>query len=212
MPPKWVTDGSFAVVDLETTGIDLETDRIVQVSVVMVDKTEVSGMYTAYVNPERDIPDSASEVHGVYDRHVKDAPVWDDVEPEVVKRIGDRMLMGYNALHFDLPMLRTQSKNSVFDEDLLDVMIWVRKVDRFVKGKGRHKLGKTCERWGVSFEYAHDATADCLATWRLFKAMVRKRTFPETLRQTLDDQEKMARIQEEEHQAYKKKMAAKEAV
>lgn len=117
------------------------------------------------------------------------------------------------ATHFDAPFLRAALRRlgrPVRDTVPVDPLVWVRQIDRFVKGPGRHKLEATCRRWGVELDgAAHDALVDCRATWHLMVALVERNParFPATLAEVLDEQVSMAADQERDFQAFKARAA-----
>ena len=95
----------IAFFDLESTGVDVVKDRIVEISVLKVLPNGEKEVFTKRVNPEMPIPVGSSEIHGIYDFDVLEEKTWKDVAPEVVAFIGDADLAGYNSNRFDIPML-----------------------------------------------------------------------------------------------------------
>lgn len=96
------------VVDTETTGFDpygREQDRIVQVACLPVVDGVPGEPWTSFVQPGRPIPDGASNIHGIKDDTVKNAPAYPDIAPILRERLADHWLAFHNA-HFDVPFLR----------------------------------------------------------------------------------------------------------
>ncbi|HIU55006.1 MAG TPA: 3'-5' exonuclease, partial [Candidatus Gallibacteroides avistercoris] len=91
--------------DLETTGINIVTDRIVEISYlkVNVDGSEVSK--TMRVNPERPIPEEATRVHGISDADVADCPTFKQIARSLANEIEGCDLAGFNSNRFDIPLL-----------------------------------------------------------------------------------------------------------
>jgi DNA polymerase III epsilon subunit family exonuclease len=201
---------SFAIVDIETTGLDIEADRIVQIAVVQIDAGEIAEQWTSLVNPGAPIPAAASEIHGITDERVADAPAFAAVAGEIARLCQGRTLCGYNAAHFDVPFIRQEllrAGRRVGHRVPVYPMVWLKHCERndYVRGKGRHKLAVACERWGVVFDGPqHDALADCRATWRLFRALVEDRAdeFPADFDDLIGDQVAIAREQEREFKAW----------
>ncbi|MBP9161368.1 MAG: 3'-5' exonuclease [Flavobacteriales bacterium] len=95
----------LAVFDLETTGIKVGQDRIVQVAVVRILPDGSREKWQSLVNPEMPIPAEATAVHGISDADVSDAPVLSEVADELLAQMKDCDLCGFNVLRFDLPFL-----------------------------------------------------------------------------------------------------------
>ncbi len=101
-------DRPLTFVDLETTGLDVRTDRIVEVAVVRVEPSGSASTFTTLINPRLSIPPAASRVHGITDNEVADAPAFVDVAGKVWGWLAESDLGGYNLAHFDLPMLQAE--------------------------------------------------------------------------------------------------------
>lgn len=154
--------------DTETTGVVPGADGVVQFGIA---RFSAGGRFVDseswLVNPGRPIPASATEIHGITDEMVRDAPPLAEVLalPRVRELLDGAQPGAYNAT-FDAPMLP-----GLFDRDWpwLDSLTLVRLVDRYAKGKGRHKLATVCARHGIALgEHAHDAGADARAAGELF--------------------------------------------
>ncbi len=154
-------------IDTETTGVRPGADRAVQVALVRFEGGAPVAEFSSLVNPGFSIPLTATEIHGITDADVASSPSLVEVfaHAEVARMLQDAQPAAYNAAfdrHFVPP----------FGEDWtwpwLDSLSIVRKVDRFVRGSGRHKLEVTCERNGIPLPKAHDALADAKAAGLLF--------------------------------------------
>jgi len=96
---------TLVVFDLETTGVWIEKDKIVEIGMVKLSPDGSSESYTKRVNPGISIPANVSRIINIVDEDVKDAPPFKDIAKEVLEFIGDSDLAGFNILRFDLPML-----------------------------------------------------------------------------------------------------------
>ena len=127
-------------------------------------------------------------------------PSFGDIAGEVIDRLEGKITVGYNAVRFDGPFLEEElDRADMFPElTIIDVMVAVRAIDKFVKGKGRHQLATTAKRWGVPLDNAHEAVADCRATWGVFKRLIEERpgVFDRPLDEFLAWQETAARDQQ----------------
>lgn len=91
--------------DLETTGINTGTDRIVEISLLKVHPDGTRESRTMRINPERPIPAESSAIHGIYDKDVADAPTFKSIAADLRDFIGNADLAGYNSNKFDVPIL-----------------------------------------------------------------------------------------------------------
>ncbi|HEU5276802.1 MAG TPA: 3'-5' exonuclease [Xanthobacteraceae bacterium] len=154
-------------IDCETTGTRPGTDRPVQIAIVRFEDCKEVGAFWSLVNPGMPIPAEATAIHGITDEQVAGAPSVADVFalPKVRELLKGAQPAAYNApfdRHFVPP----------FGEDWtwpwLDALSIVRVVDRFVKGKGRHRLELTAQRHGIPLGKAHDALDDARAAGSIF--------------------------------------------
>ena len=144
--------------DLETTGVDTSEDRIVQIAVVKGDEEK-----SILINPERPIPAGASEVHGITDDMVANAPTFRRIAKALLDFLRGTDLAGYNIANFDIPILISEfGRIGIMFPD------WEPKImDGFMLEKllNSHRLEDTYIRYmGKPMENAHDALADVKAT------------------------------------------------
>lgn len=149
--------------DLETTGVRIGKDRIVQIGVVRLDPDGTRTSWQTLVQPGMPIPPEASAVHGITDADVADAPTLDEVAAELLAHFQGADLSGFNLLRFDVPFLT---------EDLLRVGVeWdstrarIVDVQRIYHRMEPRNLGAAVRFYcGREHEGAHDALADVEAT------------------------------------------------
>jgi DNA polymerase III epsilon subunit family exonuclease len=96
--------GRFAVVDIETTGFSPTSDRVVEVACVIVQDGRVERRWSSLVDPERPIPWRATDIHGITDDDVAQAPAFADVERELIALCAGAIVVAHNA-SFDLSFL-----------------------------------------------------------------------------------------------------------
>src|SRR5436853_4324067 len=94
-----------AFIDLETTGVNLSTDRIVEIAIVKVMTDGERQVKRKLLNPEMPIPKQSADIHGITDEMVRDAPTFRQVANEVKQYLENCDLGGYNSNRFDIPML-----------------------------------------------------------------------------------------------------------
>jgi DNA polymerase III subunit epsilon len=161
----------LAFFDLETTGINVGKDRIVEVSVVKVSPDGTKAVYTKLVNPTIAIPEKASEIHGITDEMVKDAPTFKEIAGELNSFFGNSDLAGYNSNKFDIPLLVEEFLRADVDFDLkgrkfIDVQNIFHKMEpRTLHAAYRFYCGK-------ELTDNHSAEADALATYKVLEAQL----------------------------------------
>ena len=109
---------AIAFFDLEATGTNVGTDRIVEISIVKLHPDQGREIYTKRVNPGIPIPLEASLIHGIYDKDVKNEPFFKDIAKEIQQFIGTADLGGFNVLKYDIPLLVEEFLRSGIDFDL----------------------------------------------------------------------------------------------
>lgn len=163
-------DQPLVGIDTETTGLSPVEDRIFEIGLVTYSGGEKAEEWSRLLNPGRPLSAESVQKTGVRDEDLHGCPPFRDVAGEVLDRIRDRVLVGYNLLSFDLPMLQAELKRL----DLEVPRCWLVDVLVFARGlvpQGRHSLGDMVARWGLTMETAHRATADADAVVRLLLAM-----------------------------------------
>jgi DNA polymerase III subunit epsilon len=107
-----------AFLDLETTGVNLSTDRIVEIAIVKVMPDGSRQVKRKLINPERPIPKESSNIHGISDEMVKDAPTFKQAGNEIKQFLEHCDLGGYNSNRFDIPMLMEEFLRAGMEVDL----------------------------------------------------------------------------------------------
>jgi DNA polymerase-3 subunit epsilon len=181
-------EGPLAAFDTETTGVDVETDRIVSAALVVQDAPGSRPRVSRWlVNPGVPVPAAATEVHGLTEEHLQrngrwPAPVMYEVAEALAEQAGvGRPLVVMNA-PFDLTLLdrelrrhRASSLDRWFERTpllVLDPRVLDKHLDRY--RKGRRTLTALCAHYGVPLEGAHDAAADAAAALEVTRAVGRR--------------------------------------
>ena len=108
----------IAFFDLETTGVSLSTDRIVEIAIIKLLPDGTRQVKRKLINPQMPIPQSASDIHGITDEMVKDAPSFKQAANEIKMFIENADLGGYNSNRFDIPILMEEFLRANMDVDL----------------------------------------------------------------------------------------------
>ena len=157
--------------DLETTGIDVARDRIVEISVLKVHPNGKEEKHTWLVNPTIPIPAETTAVHGVSDADVADKPTFKELSSEIYNLIKDSDLAGYNSNRFDIPLLAEEMLRAEVDFDMgnrhaVDVQTIFHKMEQ-------RTLAAAFKFYCDSIlEDAHSAEADTIATYEVLKAQL----------------------------------------
>ncbi len=163
----------IAFIDLETTGVDLGNDRIVEIAIVKLLADGSRNTKRKLINPGKPIPPQSSEIHGITDEMVKDAPQFKDVANEIKQYLDNCDLGGYNSNRFDIPLLMEEFLRSGIDVDLTDrKMIDAQHI--FYQMEPRTLSAAYKFFCGKDLENAHSAEADILATIEVLEAQVGK--------------------------------------
>lgn len=163
----------LAVIDLETTGINLSTDRIIEIAIVkiMPDGKKISKR--KLINPEMAIPKSSSDIHGITNDMVKDAPTFRQVANELKQFIDGCDLGGYNSNRFDVPILVEEFLRIGMEFDCKGrKLVDAQKIFHLMEQRTLSAAYKFyCNK---NLDGAHSAEVDAAATWEVLEAQVIK--------------------------------------
>ena len=169
--------------DLETTGTNINSDRIVEICYLKVWPNGNEEAKTLRINPGMHIPEQASAVHGIYDEDVIDCPTFKDVAKNIAHDIEGCDLAGFNSNRFDIPVLAEEFLRAGIDIDLnrrkfVDVQVIYHKLEqRTLSAAYKYYCGK-------NLEDAHTAEADTRATYEVLKAQLDH--YPEDLKNDIE--------------------------
>lgn len=201
----------FLLLDTETTGLDAH-DRIIQLGLARFDRGKLMDAWGTLVWAGVEIPAEATAIHGIRTVDVADAPPWTAVLPKVIEMSRGAHPAAYNE-SFDKRMflaemgrLRVDLQRAALPifhphHRWIDPLVWIRSIDRFVKGTGRHKLFKVCERRGIQLPNAHDAVSDAIAAGQVLWDM-RHEIGDMTITELLRQQQLLADAQERQFAAW----------
>lgn len=159
--------------DLETTGVQVGSDRIVEICLL---KVEINGEVSSLVhrvNPGMTIPQQSIDIHGITDEMVRDKPTFKELAAEIANYIGDSDLAGYNSNKFDIPLLveeflRVGINFDITNRKTIDVQNIFHKMEpRTLKAAYKFYCGKNLDN-------AHSAEADTMATYEILLAQIER--------------------------------------
>ena len=172
--------------DLETTGLNIASDRIVELSYYKVFPNGTSEGKTFRVKPvqmmlgqevQLHISEEASAVHGIYDEDLVNCPTFKEIAPELVSVLEDADLAGYNSNHFDLPLLAEEMMRAGMNIDLKGKKM-VDVFTIFQRQEPRNLVAAYKFYCGKDLTNAHSADADTMATYEVLMAQLEKYDIP----------------------------------
>jgi len=159
--------------DLETTGVNIAKDRIVEIAILKIYPNGNKESKTWLVNPEIEIPKEASDIHGITNEQVVTEPTFKELAPEISKMIEGCDLAGFNSNRFDIPLLAEELMRAGIDFDMnnrkaIDVQVIFHKKEQRTLSAGYQFY---CHK---ELEGAHGAAADTNATYEILLAQIEK--------------------------------------
>ena len=162
---------SIVFLDLETTGINITTDRIVEISMLKLTPEGREETFTSRVNPEMPIPPKSTDIHGITDDDVRASPRFRDIAKKLTAFIEGCDLAGFNALKFDIPILAEELLRVNVDFNFrkrryIDVQVIFHKKEQRTLGAAYQFY---CKK---ELRDAHSSMADTIATYEVLKAQL----------------------------------------
>jgi len=157
--------------DLETTGINIASDRIVEIALLKINPDGKEEEKLMRINPEMPIPEQSSRIHGIFDNDIKDCPTFREVAKTLANFMEGCDLAGFNSNRFDIPLLAEEFLRAGVDIDMkrrkfIDVQAIFHKMEkRTLTAAYKHYCNKPLED-------AHSAMADTKATYEVLKAQL----------------------------------------
>jgi DNA polymerase-3 subunit alpha (Gram-positive type) len=160
---------NYVSIDLETTGLNPKTDKIIEIGAVKVDNGVVTDTFSSFVNPGRKLAEHIIELTGIHDEDVEAAPYIEDILPQLVEFIGEYPLLGHRIL-FDYSFIKKAAVDNklVFEKDGIDTL----KIARKYLDKLEHRnLDYLCSYYEIP-HHAHRALEDAKAAHLLYGKLV----------------------------------------
>jgi len=163
----------FVCLDCETTGLDPHEDRIIEVAAICFTMNEVLGSFESLINPERPIPESSIEIHHISEKMVADKPKIKDVLPELLKLIGQKVIIGH-GIGFDIQLVvnaasRCNHHCSILQNPSLDTL----RMARLYGESPVNSLEQLRRHFNIQYEGAHRAMSDVLVNMEVFKKLAK---------------------------------------
>ncbi len=163
----------LAFIDLETTGLSLTNDRIVELAIVKVMPNGETKKLRKFINPTIAIPDNVTAIHGITNEMVKDQPTFKQVAGEIKEFLKGADLGGYNSTRFDIPLLVEEFLRAGVDFDTDSIaMVDVQKIFHALEPRNLSAAYRFyCNK---ELDGAHSAEVDVTATWEILQAQIVK--------------------------------------
>lgn len=161
----------IAFIDLETTGLDIAKDRIVEISILKIEIDGKKQSLTQRINPEMSISKESTEIHGISNKDVENEPTFREMAPKIRDFISNADLAGFNSNKFDIPLLveeflRVEVDFNVDKRKLIDVQNIFHKMEKRTL-EAAYKF--YCDK---NLANAHSAEADVTATFEVLEAQL----------------------------------------
>jgi len=160
----------LAVVDVETTGLDPTSDRVIEIAIVHMQAGEVTDVFATLVNPEQEVPEEVVKITGIKSEDLVDAPRFGAIAAEVRARLLDRVLVAYN-LAFDRAFIHEELTRAGLDLPAgipIDPLVFIRELH---KSQGSKRLSAVAERLGIPLDNAHRAQDDAVVAGKVLYAI-----------------------------------------
>lgn len=159
----------YVAMDLETTGLNPRLDKIIEIGAVKVRGGEVVDTFCTYINPAKSIPERITELTGIRNEDVADAPYIEEVLPQFMGFLGEDYLLGHNII-FDYSFVKKAAVNQkiTFEREGIDTLRIAR---RFLTQLESRNLGFLCKHYQIPLEEAHRAYHDANAAHLLYKKL-----------------------------------------
>ena len=162
----------YAIIDIETTGGSARIEKITEIAIYQHDGTQITGEFSSLINPERNIPYFITNLTGITNEMVEDAPSFFEIAKSIVELTEGRIFVAHNA-RFDYSFIRQEYKALGFNykRNILDTVSLSRKL---LPGHRSYSLGNICKDLNIRINGRHRAAGDALATVALFEILLKK--------------------------------------
>jgi len=164
----------YAIIDVETTGGSPSIDRVIEIAVIVFDGSNIIEQYSSLVNPRRNIDKYVTQLTGITDKMVKDAPVFEEIKDKILQMTEGNIFVAHNV-KFDYGMMRSEYKRLGIDfvRKHIDTVTLSQKV---LPGFSSYSLGSLCDSLGIVIENRHRALGDAEATVKLLDIILKQNT------------------------------------
>lgn len=196
---------NVVVIDTETTGTDPATARVWEIGLFWPNLGERGMTSSTLINPGEPLPPEVIELCGLGPADLEAIAAsrpFDQVGERLLGLLSRKILIGYNLLAFDLPLLRAELARAgvdpgALDEPAIDVLVWLRHLRRDMRSR---RLALAAQDFGVHVDGAHRTVADVRMTWGILRCIADQ--LPSDIDLLLEEQARLVAAQEADRQAY----------
>jgi DNA polymerase III subunit epsilon len=173
----------YAIIDIETTGQASSTGKITEIAIFIHNGFEITDTFSSLINPECYIPGFITNLTGIDNEMVKNAPRFFEIARQIVEITQDKIFVAHNV-SFDYRFIQEEFKRLGYDYQR-KTMCTVRMGRKFIPGHKSYSLGRLCDELEISINGRHRAAGDALATVKLFEMILARKALKES-KQTPD--------------------------
>ncbi|MCK5731182.1 MAG: 3'-5' exonuclease [Draconibacterium sp.] len=162
----------FAIIDIETTGNRYNYGKITEIAIYQHNGQEVTSSFSTLIDPEMDIPYFITQLTGINNKMVKNAPKFFEVAKTIIEMTKGRTFIAHNV-SFDYKFIREEYKRLGYDYNQ-KTLCTIKMARRLLPGHHSYSLGKICADLGIEINGRHRAAGDALATVKLFEILLEK--------------------------------------
>ena len=162
----------FAIIDIETTGNSYKYGKITEIAIYHHNGYEITDSFHTLIYPEMDIPYFITQLTGIDNQMVKNAPRFYEIAKKVVEMTNGRIFVAHNV-QFDYKFVKEEFKRLEYDFNC-KTMCTVKLARKLLPGHRSYSLGKLCADLGIAINGRHRAAGDALATVKLFEILLKK--------------------------------------
>jgi DNA polymerase-3 subunit epsilon len=162
----------YSIIDIETTGGSSRSDRITEIAIYIHNGANITDEFVTLINPERNIPYFITNLTGITNEMVEDAPRFYEIARKIVELTEGKIFVAHNA-RFDYSFIRQEFKSLGFNfrRSIIDTVALSRKL---LPGYKSYSLGNICKEIGININGRHRAAGDAFATSMLFELLLEK--------------------------------------
>jgi len=162
----------FTIIDIETTGHSPKYGKITEIALYQHNGQKMTGSFSTLLNPEMDIPIFITQLTGISNEMVREAPKFYEVAKKIVEMTIGRVFIAHNV-SFDYRFIQEEYKRLGYDYNC-KTLCTAKLSRKFLPGHSSYSLGKLCSDLGIEIKGRHRAAGDALATVQLFEIILEK--------------------------------------
>ena len=161
----------FSIIDIETTGLSPKKEKITEIAIYIHDGKKIVDEFSTLINLEVEIPYRITQLTGINNKMVNDAPKFYEVAKQIIEITQDTIFVGHNV-HFDYNFVRKEFRELGYDYQRKKIC--TAKLSRkLLPGRRSYSLGKLCKELGIENSHRHRAFGDAAATVKLFEILLK---------------------------------------